>query len=111
MAMHSGGSLGDLSALDDTPVVDSTGSLGTSAGVGLQLRKNRGGLLQLEHIKKEKLKSVRDPCPWANTMPQVRNTKLPPIPSIGEYKTVKARVYFIFLPAFTSCAYLVIQAF
>ncbi|XP_052004216.1 zinc finger protein GLI2-like isoform X2 [Xyrauchen texanus] len=82
MAMHSGGSLGDLSALDDTPVVDSTGSLGTSAGVGLQLRKIRGGLLHLEHIKKEKLKSVRDPCPWANTMPQVRNTKLPPMPSI-----------------------------
>ncbi|XP_056321625.1 zinc finger protein GLI2a [Danio aesculapii] len=82
MAMHSGGSLGDLSALDDTPVVDSTGSPGTSAGVGLQLRKNRGGLLQLEHIKKEKLKTVRDSCSWANAPPQVRNTKLPPIPSI-----------------------------
>ncbi|XP_051564566.1 zinc finger protein GLI2-like isoform X2 [Myxocyprinus asiaticus] len=82
MAMHSGGSLADLSALDDTPVVDSTGSPSTSAGVGLQLRKNRGGLLQFEHIKKEKLKTVRDACPWANTMPQVRSTKLPPIPSI-----------------------------
>ncbi|XP_051762180.1 zinc finger protein GLI2a isoform X1 [Ctenopharyngodon idella] len=81
MAMHSGGSLGDLSALDDTPVVDSTGSPGTSAGVGLQLRKNRG-LLHLEHIKKEKLKTVRDSCSWANASPQVRNTKLPPIPSI-----------------------------
>ncbi|XP_057192696.1 zinc finger protein GLI2a isoform X2 [Triplophysa rosa] len=82
MAMHSGGSLGDLSALDDSPIVDSTGSPCTSAGVGLQLRKNRGGLLHLEHIKKEKLKSVRDSCLWANTTPQVRNTKLPPIPSI-----------------------------
>lgn len=88
MAMHSGGSLGDLSALDDPPIVDSTGSPGTSAGVGLQLRKNRGGLLHLEHIKKEKLKSVRDSCPWANTTPQVRNTKLPPIPSIGEYSKI-----------------------
>ncbi|KAL6484901.1 hypothetical protein MHYP_G00069460 [Metynnis hypsauchen] len=83
MAMHSGGSLGDLSALDDPPVVDSTGSPGGSAGVGLQLRKNRGGLLQLEHIKKEKLKTVRDSCSWANTAPQVRNTKLPPIPAVG----------------------------
>ncbi|KAI4902572.1 hypothetical protein NFI96_033932, partial [Prochilodus magdalenae] len=83
MAMHSGGSLGDLSALDDPPVVDSTGSPGGSAGVGLQLRKNRGGLLQLEHIKKEKLKTVRESCSWANTAPQVRNTKLPPIPAVG----------------------------
>ncbi|XP_026888923.2 zinc finger protein GLI2a isoform X1 [Electrophorus electricus] len=83
MAMHSGGSLGDLSALDDPPVVDSTGSPGTSAGVGLQLRKNRGGLLQLEHIKKEKLKTMRDSCPWSNATPQVQNTKLPPIPAVG----------------------------
>uniref|UniRef100_A0A8C1BDJ1 GLI family zinc finger 2a n=1 Tax=Cyprinus carpio carpio TaxID=630221 RepID=A0A8C1BDJ1_CYPCA len=82
MAMYSGGSLGDLSALDDTPVVDSTGSPGTSAGVGLQLRKIRGGLLNLENIKKEKLKTVREPCSWTNASPQVRNTKLPPIPSI-----------------------------
>ncbi|XP_055071489.2 zinc finger protein GLI2a [Misgurnus anguillicaudatus] len=82
MAMYSGGSLGDLSALDDQPVVDSTGSPATSAGVGLHLRKNRGGLLHLEHIKKEKLKVVRDSCPWANTTAQVRNTKLPPISSI-----------------------------
>ncbi|XP_007227973.3 zinc finger protein GLI2a [Astyanax mexicanus] len=83
MAMHSGGSLGDLSALDDPPVVDSTGSPGGSAGVGLQLRKNRGGLIQIEHIKKEKLKTVRDSCSWSNTAPQVRNTKLPPIPALG----------------------------
>uniref|UniRef100_A0A8C2H1K0 GLI family zinc finger 2a n=1 Tax=Cyprinus carpio TaxID=7962 RepID=A0A8C2H1K0_CYPCA len=82
MAMYSGGSLGDLSALDDMPVVDSTGSPGTSAGVGLQLRKIRGGLLNLENIKKEKLKTVREPCSWTNASPQVRNTKLPPIPSI-----------------------------
>ncbi|XP_072542241.1 zinc finger protein GLI2a [Salminus brasiliensis] len=83
MAMHSGGSLGDLSALDDPPVVDSTGSPGGSAGVGLQLRKNRGGLIQIEHIKKEKLKTMRDSCSWTNTTPQVRNTKLPPIPALG----------------------------
>ncbi|XP_026073507.1 zinc finger protein GLI2-like isoform X2 [Carassius auratus] len=82
MAMYSGGSLGDLSGLDDTPVVDSTGSPGTSAGVGLQLRKIRGGLLNIENIKKEKLKTVRDPCSWTNASPQVQNTKLPPIPSI-----------------------------
>ncbi|XP_076857857.1 zinc finger protein GLI2a [Brachyhypopomus gauderio] len=83
MAVHSGGSLGDLSALDDTPVVDSTGSPGMSAGVVLQLRKNRGGLLQLQHIKKEKLKTVRDSCSWGNATSQIQNTKLPPIPAVG----------------------------
>ncbi|XP_034160567.1 zinc finger protein GLI2a isoform X2 [Pangasianodon hypophthalmus] len=83
MAMHSGGSLGDLCALEDPPVVDSTGSPGTSAGVGLQLRKNRGVLLHLDHIKKEKLKTIRDSCSWTNSTPQVRNTKLPPIPAVG----------------------------
>ncbi|KAM9487384.1 zinc finger protein GLI2a isoform 1-T1 [Clarias gariepinus] len=83
MAIHSGGSLGDLCALDDPPVVDSTGSPGTSAGVGLQLRKNRGVVLHLDHIKKEKLKTMRDSCSWTNSTPQVRNTKLPPIPAVG----------------------------
>ncbi|KAF4086874.1 hypothetical protein AMELA_G00089340 [Ameiurus melas] len=83
MALHSGGSLGDLCALDDPPVVDSTGSPGTSAGVGLQLRKNRGGVLHLDQIKKEKLKTMRDSCSWTNSTPQVRNIKLPPVPVVG----------------------------
>lgn len=89
MAIHSGGSLGDLCALDDPPVVDSTGSPGTSAGVGLQLRKNRGVVLHLDHIKKEKLKTIRDSCSWTNSTPQVRNTKLPPIPAVGEYANIR----------------------
>uniref|UniRef100_A0AAY4C6F3 C2H2-type domain-containing protein n=1 Tax=Denticeps clupeoides TaxID=299321 RepID=A0AAY4C6F3_9TELE len=89
MALHSGGSLGDLSALDEPPVVDSTGSPGNSASVGLQLRKNRGALLQLEHLKKEKLKSVRDSCSWANVAPQVKNIKLPPLPAVGDVPKMK----------------------
>ncbi|KAF7709439.1 hypothetical protein HF521_016289 [Silurus meridionalis] len=83
MAIHSGGSLGDLCNLDDPPVVDSTGSPGTSAGVGLQLRKNRGVVLHFDHIKKEKLKTVRDSCSWTTSTPHVGNTKLPPIPAVG----------------------------
>uniref|UniRef100_A0A3P8XTF9 C2H2-type domain-containing protein n=1 Tax=Esox lucius TaxID=8010 RepID=A0A3P8XTF9_ESOLU len=89
MALHSGGSFGDLSALDDLPMVDSsTLSPGNSAGVGLGLRKGGGVTIKLENIKKERLKNVRDSCPWANTAPQaplVRNinTKLPPIPAVG----------------------------
>ncbi|TSL16079.1 Zinc finger protein GLI2 [Bagarius yarrelli] len=83
MTMHSGGSFGDLCTLDDPPVVDSTGSPGTSSGIGLQLRKNKGVLLHLDHIKKEKLKTMRDSCSWTNSTPKVQNTKLPPIPAVG----------------------------
>ncbi|XP_056145142.1 zinc finger protein GLI2a [Lampris incognitus] len=93
MAMHSGGSFGDLSALDESPLVDSTVPAGgPQAGVGLQLRKAGGHVggvtIKLENIKKERLKTVRDSCPWANSAPQPlqghrNNTKLPPIPAVG----------------------------
>ncbi|CAB1347076.1 unnamed protein product [Coregonus sp. 'balchen'] len=85
MVLHSGGSFGDLSAQDDPPMMDSsTLSHGNSAGVGLGLRKGGGVTIKLENIK-ERLKNVRDSCPWANSGPQVRNTntKLPPIPAVG----------------------------
>ncbi|CAL8266032.1 unnamed protein product [Lota lota] len=95
MALHSGGSFGDLSALDDSPMVESSvpGIGGHQAGVGLQLRK-AGGLgggvnFKLENIKKERLKTVRDACPWANSALQPpqghrsNSTKLPPMPAIG----------------------------
>ncbi|XP_062259336.1 zinc finger protein GLI2a [Platichthys flesus] len=93
MAMHSGGSFGDLSAQDECPMVDSTvpagGHLG---GMGLQLRKavgHGGGVtIKLENIKKERLKTVRDSCPWVNSAPQPpqgqrTSMKLPPIPALG----------------------------
>ncbi|KAK2839424.1 hypothetical protein Q5P01_013164 [Channa striata] len=93
MAMHSGGSFGDLSAQDECPMVDSTVHAGGQhAGVGLQLRKvtgHGGGVtIKLENIKKERLKTVRDSCPWINSAPQApqgqRNgMKLPPIPAVG----------------------------
>ncbi|XP_068923001.1 zinc finger protein GLI2 isoform X1 [Petaurus breviceps papuanus] len=83
MTMHSGGSLGDLTTLDDNaPVADSTVPSGTSA-VSLQLRKHTTTMQRLEQLKKEKLKTVKDSCSWANPAPQVRNTKLPPIPGNG----------------------------
>ncbi|XP_067372296.1 zinc finger protein GLI2a isoform X3 [Channa argus] len=93
MAMHSGGSFGDLSAQDECPMVDSTVHAGgQQAGVGLQLRKatsHGGGVtIKLENIKKERLKTVRDSCPWINSGPQPpqgqRNSmKLPSIPVVG----------------------------
>ncbi|KAM3851613.1 zinc finger protein GLI2 [Vipera latastei] len=83
MNMHSGGSLGDLTVLEDnTPVVDSTVSSGNST-VGLQLRKNMSAMQRLEQLKKEKLRTVKDSCSWANPAPQVKNSKLPPIPGNG----------------------------
>ncbi|CAM4614804.1 unnamed protein product [Lepidochelys olivacea] len=83
MNMHSGGSLGDLTALDDNaPVVDSTVSSGNST-VSLQLRKHMTTMQRLEQLKKEKLKTVKDSCSWVSPAPQVRNTKLPPIPGNG----------------------------
>ncbi|KAM7375549.1 hypothetical protein PAMA_014587 [Pampus argenteus] len=85
MAAHSGGSLGDLSTLDDLPFVESFGfedSLGGVAAVGLHFRKQLGQ--RLEYLKKEKLKTVRDSCRWAtNPTPLALGTKLPPIPASG----------------------------
>ncbi|XP_061465143.1 zinc finger protein GLI2 isoform X4 [Rhineura floridana] len=83
MNMHSGGSLGDLTALEDgTPVVDSTVSSGNST-VSLQLRKQMTTMQRLEQLKKEKLRTVKDSCSWVNPAPQVRNSKLPSIPGNG----------------------------
>uniref|UniRef100_A0A672FQP2 GLI family zinc finger 2b n=1 Tax=Salarias fasciatus TaxID=181472 RepID=A0A672FQP2_SALFA len=83
MAAHSGGSLGDLSALDDPPLAESLGfeeSAGGVAAVGLRFRKQLSTSQRLEHLKKEKLKTVRDSCRWANNpTPAVLGTKLPPI--------------------------------
>lgn len=85
LTTHSGGSLGDLTALDDGPVVDSIVSPGTgTVALGLQLHKNAGAPYRLEHLKREKLKTVRDSCSWANQTPQARNPTLPPIPASGE---------------------------
>uniref|UniRef100_A0AAZ3NY23 C2H2-type domain-containing protein n=1 Tax=Oncorhynchus tshawytscha TaxID=74940 RepID=A0AAZ3NY23_ONCTS len=94
MALHSsGGSMGDLTGLDDPsgPLMDSSFSglwSGTAGvGVGLHLRQHLGlsHIHRLEHLKKEKLKTVRDSCQWANhhPSPPVQNTKLPPIPVSG----------------------------
>uniref|UniRef100_A0A3Q3QBI5 C2H2-type domain-containing protein n=1 Tax=Monopterus albus TaxID=43700 RepID=A0A3Q3QBI5_MONAL len=86
-AVHSGGSLGDLSNLDNLSFVESLGfedSIGGVAAVGLHIRKQLGTSQHLDHLKKEKLKAVRDSCRWANnpTSP-VLGTKLPPIPVSG----------------------------
>lgn len=107
MAMHSGGSFGDLSAPDECPMVDSTVPAGgLQAGVGLQMRKAVGHVgavtIKLENIKKERLKSVRDSCPWVNSAPQPlqgqRNSmKLPPIPTVGKCESLRSSTCCHFL--------------
>ncbi|XP_046886846.1 zinc finger protein GLI2-like [Hypomesus transpacificus] len=94
MAMlSSGGSLGDLSALDDPLALDTATSPGTGtimgsgggAVLGLHLRKQLNTCHRLEHLKKERLTTVRDSCQWANTAPQGTHTKLPPILANGSF--------------------------
>ena len=86
MVLHSGGSAGDLSALDEpSPDVDSSPASAGTLSVGLHLRKYTCATLKLEHLKKEKLKTVRDSCPWAGMSPQARNAKLPPLSTSGEW--------------------------
>ncbi|XP_059184102.1 zinc finger protein GLI2-like [Centropristis striata] len=88
-AAHSGGSLGDLSAVDDLPFVESFGCEDTGGGgvamvVGLQFRKHLSTSRRLVHMKKEKLKTVRDSCQWASDpTPPALGTKLPPILASG----------------------------
>lgn len=88
MAAPSGGSPGDLSALDDLPFVEPLGCEESSGGVvavGVHFRKQLSTSQRLAHLKKEKLKVVRDSCRWAsNPTAPVLGTKLPPIPAGGE---------------------------
>nr|XP_012998027.1 zinc finger protein GLI2 isoform X2 [Cavia porcellus] len=77
------GSLGDLTALDDTaPGADAPALAAPSAG-GLHLRKHVNSMHRFEQLKREKLKSLKDSCSWAGPAPHTRNTKLPPLPSSG----------------------------
>ncbi|XP_060796968.1 zinc finger protein GLI2-like [Neoarius graeffei] len=90
-----GGSMGDLSMLDDVPLVDSTVSTGT---LGLHLRRSASPARKLNHLKQEKLKTVRESCSWANAVPQAPDTKLPPIPSNGSLLESSGRVGNIPVP-------------
>lgn len=87
MAALSGGSLGDLSNLDELPFVEPLAcdeSAGGLTVMGLNQPKQLNTSQCLETLKKEKLKTVRDSCRWANNpTPPVFGTKLPPIQASG----------------------------
>lgn len=79
------GSLGDLTALDDTPPGADASALANPSTGGLQLRQHLTAMHRLEQLKKEKLKSLKDSCSWAGPAPHTRNTKLPPLPGSGKW--------------------------
>ncbi|XP_053324375.1 transcriptional activator GLI3 [Spea bombifrons] len=81
-ALNSGGSLGDLSALDDTPIMDSTISTAT-AGVGLQGRRFMNGTKWIEQVKVERVKQVNGMLPRLNPVPPAKLQSLPPITGNG----------------------------
>ncbi|XP_063067559.1 zinc finger protein GLI2-like [Engraulis encrasicolus] len=96
MALHSGGgSAGDLSALGAGDGRSVSLAMGVEGGVSvglLHLRKSHAcqATVKLEHLKQEKLKTVRDSCSWASKGRQSNNhanaahtAKLPPLPSNG----------------------------
>ncbi|XP_049570614.1 transcriptional activator GLI3 isoform X3 [Orcinus orca] len=57
-----GGGMGDLSAIDETPIMDSTISTATTA-LALQARRNPAGTKWMEHVKLERLKQVNGMLP------------------------------------------------
>nr|XP_020030946.1 zinc finger protein GLI2 [Castor canadensis] len=77
------GSVGDLTALDDTPPGTEAPVLGAPSAGGLQLRKHMATMHRFEQLKREKFKSIKDSCSWASPAPHTRNTKLPPLPASG----------------------------
>ncbi|KAM8764443.1 transcriptional activator GLI3 isoform 3-T5 [Rhynchonycteris naso] len=65
LPLSEGGGVGDLSAIDESPVMDSTISTATTA-LGLQARRNPAGTKWMEHIKLERLKQVNGMLPRLN---------------------------------------------
>ncbi|KAM8967419.1 transcriptional activator GLI3 isoform 2-T2 [Pelodytes ibericus] len=81
-ALNSGGSIGDLSALDETPIMDSTISTATT-GLGLQGRRIMTGTKWIEQVKVERIKQVNGMLPRLNPVPPSKAQTLPPITGNG----------------------------
>uniref|UniRef100_H2TNN9 GLI family zinc finger 2b n=1 Tax=Takifugu rubripes TaxID=31033 RepID=H2TNN9_TAKRU len=83
MAANSGGSLGDLSTLDDLHFVEALSCVGSAGGVtvaGPHFLKQLSTCQRLEHLKRETLKTVRDSCHWTGE-PTAPKTHVPvPLP-------------------------------
>ncbi|XP_072455216.1 transcriptional activator GLI3 isoform X2 [Notamacropus eugenii] len=76
--LTNGGSVGDLSAIDETPIMDSTISTATTA-LALQARRNTTGTKWMEQVKAERLKQVNGMLPRLNPLPPPKAPVLAPI--------------------------------
>ncbi|XP_020820089.1 transcriptional activator GLI3 isoform X2 [Phascolarctos cinereus] len=76
--LTNGGSVGDLSAIDETPIMDSTISTATTA-LALQARRNTTGTKWMEQVKAERLKQVNGMLPRLNPLPPPKAPALAPI--------------------------------
>nr|XP_020008363.1 transcriptional activator GLI3 isoform X2 [Castor canadensis] len=65
LPLTDGGSVADLSVIDETPIMDSTISTATTA-LALQARRNPAGTKWMEHVKLERLKQVNGMLPRLN---------------------------------------------
>ncbi|ELK35191.1 Transcriptional activator GLI3 [Myotis davidii] len=65
LSLSEGGGVGDLGAIDETPIMDSTISTATTA-LALQARRNPAGTKWMEHVKLERLKQVNGMLPRLN---------------------------------------------
>ncbi|KAJ6662045.1 hypothetical protein lerEdw1_012892 [Lerista edwardsae] len=72
------GSVGDLSVIDETPIMDSTISTATTA-LGLQARRNMTETKWMEQVKLERLKQINGVLPRLNPMPPSKAPILPPL--------------------------------
>uniref|UniRef100_A0A8C9ESW9 C2H2-type domain-containing protein n=1 Tax=Pavo cristatus TaxID=9049 RepID=A0A8C9ESW9_PAVCR len=78
LTLTGGGSVGDLSVIDETPIMDSTISTATTA-LGLQARRNMTGTKWMEQVKLERLKQVNGMLPRLNPVPPSKAPTLPPL--------------------------------
>nr|XP_060637565.1 transcriptional activator GLI3 isoform X2 [Anolis sagrei ordinatus] len=76
--LTSRGSVGDLSVIDETPIMDSTISTATTA-LGLQARRNMTETKWMEQVKLERLKQINGALPRLNLMPPSKGPTLPPL--------------------------------
>ncbi|KAG9475943.1 transcriptional activator GLI3 isoform X2 [Eleutherodactylus coqui] len=82
LTLNNGGSIGDLSTLDDTPIMDSTISTATT-GLGLQGRRIMTGTKWMEQVKVERIKQMNRVLPRLNPVPPSKTPSLPPITGNG----------------------------
>lgn len=77
--------MGDLGAIDETPIMDSTISTATTA-LALQARRNPAGTKWMEHVKLERLKQVNGMLPRLNPILPPKAPAVSPLIGNGEFR-------------------------